>query len=179
MGIKTKAMPRTRKVSALYSFRLPHDQICEGPSVAYRTPKSKQHLYSGDDERVDAVATKHIREALLEIHKKQDGEQAYLLLAGFFVKHPVENLGPRATAEIARSLSKGRVHGDNFKFLLDSLERALVYHRKAEVLCDKLRHVGFPQTKNGLRRAHVLHLVLGFWEKDLLKVKKTLLAAAA
>lgn len=173
-----KTMQRKRKVPASYSFRLHHEQVAEGSSVAYRAPNNKRHLYSSDNEMVDAVATIHIRRVLCEINRKKDGQHAFFLLADFFMKHPVEDLGPRVTTEIARSLSKGGVPADNFTFLLDSLERALIYHRKAEALCDKLRYVGFPKTKNGLRMARNLHLVLGFWKKDLLKVKRVLLDAA-
>lgn len=126
---------------------------------------------SKEEEKRDARATQHIRQVLLEINKKKDGQQAFFLLANFFSNHPVETLGPRAAKEIALSLSRGEVPMDNFKFLLGVCEIALVHHHKAEALCEKLRHVGFPQNKKGLKRARNLHFALRFWEGSLLTQK--------
>lgn len=143
-----------------------------------QTPTRTRVISLEEEEKRDALATQHIRRVLLEIGKKKDGEQAFFLLAGFFNNHPVETLGPRATKEIALSLSRGEVPFDNFQFLLSIFEITLSCHHKAEVLCEKLRHVGFPQDKKGLKRASNLSLVLNFWQKDLRSAKRAVLGAA-
>lgn len=130
-----------------------------------------RHLLS-EEGMHEAAATQHIRYVLTEINQKVDGEQAFFLLADFFGKHTVETLGQRTVREIALVLSRGKAAVEKTMWLLELLEISLSTHGKAEVLCEKLKQVGFNQDEKGLRRARNLHLIIERWEKSLQGVKR-------
>lgn len=135
--------------------------------VSNRPPKKVQPLYPSTADRDDARATLHIRRVLRKIHKQKDGEEAFLLLADFFDKYPVETLGPRASKEIALLMSGEKMTTDDFIFVVESCEIALDYLSKMETLLNKLRYVGFPQSQSGLRRARRLHSHIWLWQLRL------------
>lgn len=164
---------RKRIIPTQFSFRLDRGKTPKGVSMVYGIPKKRDVLYSDDKERVDAVASRDIRQVMLEISKKKDGQQAFFLLADFFGKHPIETLGPRTVKEIALVLSRGKVTFGKTAWLLELLEISLITHSRAEVLCDKLKRVGFGQDKKSLKRARNLHLIIKYWEMSLLNEKRS------
>lgn len=164
---------RKRIIPTQFSFRLDRGKTPEGVSLVHGTPKKRDVLYSDDKERNDAMASREIRQVMLEIGKKKDGEQAFFLLAGFFNSNPVEKLGPRTVKEIALVLSRGKAAVEKTMWLVDLLEIGLGTLSGAELLCEKLKQVGFHQDEKGLKRARNLHLIIKRWEMSLLNEKRS------
>lgn len=150
----------------------PHVNLGKKRRSVFRPHQKKRRPLLTEEEMRDKEAYQHFRRIRPMLGKGQDGQRVFFLLADFFQCHPVETLGPRSTRDIAMVLSRSQVTLSDTMALLDLLEMALSLHRKAEMLCEKLKHVGFSQDKKGLKRANNLHLVIRCWEKSLLKEKR-------
>ncbi len=123
---------------------------------------------STEKERVDTRALHSLRDRLLRIRASHyEKRLTFLLLLAFFKEFPLEELGERTMKEIALSISRGSMSLDESLSMLEMYEIATETLSRAEVLCEKLQHVGFPTTKEGLQKASRLHLAIKHWTRSL------------